>query len=58
MTDMIAGLAALTRMAAPRREAAFQHFHDRFKSDPLVIDKWMGLQAMSPRPDTVRACAR
>ena len=53
MTDMIAGLASLSRMASAKREAAFQHFHDKFKSDPLVIDKWMGLQAMSPLPDTI-----
>ena len=53
MTDMISGLAALSRMASPRRDAAFAHFHDRFKDDPLVLDKWMGLQAYSPLPDTV-----
>ncbi len=53
MTDMIAGLAALTRMESPLRDKAFTHFHDRFKSDPLVLDKWMGLQAGSPLPDTV-----
>ncbi|MGA7674637.1 MAG: aminopeptidase N [Rhizomicrobium sp.] len=53
MTDMIAGLAALSRMASPLADEAFVHFHDRFAKDPLVIDKWMGLQAGSPRPDTV-----
>ena len=53
MTDMTAGLAALARTANPRREKAFAHFHDRFRADPLVLDKWMGLQAMSPQPDTV-----
>jgi aminopeptidase N len=52
MTDAIAGLAALTRMASPRADAAFAHFHDRFANDPLVLDKWMGLQAGSPRADT------
>jgi aminopeptidase N len=52
MTEMTAGLAALARMANPRRDAAFAHFHDRFQADPLVLDKWMGLQAMSPRRDT------
>jgi aminopeptidase N len=52
MTDMIAGLAALTRMASPKRDAAFANFHDRFKGDPLVLDKWMGLQAGSCLPDT------
>jgi aminopeptidase N len=53
MTDMVAGLGALSRVASPRRDAAFAHFHDRFKSDALVLDKWMGLQAYSPLPDTV-----
>ena len=53
MTDMIAGLAALTRVASPKRQAAFAHFHDRFKANPLVLDKWMALQAGSSLPDTV-----
>ncbi len=55
MTDMIAGLGALTRMESPLRDAAFIHFFDRFKDDPLVLDKWMSLQAGSPLPDTVTA---
>jgi aminopeptidase N len=55
MTDMIAGLAALTRMESPLRDAAFTHFYDRFRNDPLVLDKWMGLQAGSPLPETVTA---
>ncbi len=53
MTDMIAGLAALTRMDSALSDAAFAHFHDRFADDPLVLDKWMGLQASSPLPGTV-----
>jgi len=53
MTDMIAGLAALTRMESPLRDAAFTHFYDRFKNDPLVLDKWMSLQASSPLSETV-----
>jgi aminopeptidase N len=53
MTDMIAGLAALTRMESPLRDTAFTHFYDRFKNDPLVLDKWMSLQASSPLPETV-----
>ncbi|HEV7959781.1 MAG TPA: aminopeptidase N [Rhizomicrobium sp.] len=57
MTDMIAGLAALTRMGSPLRERAFTHFHDRFRRDPLVLDKWMGLQAGSPLPETAMAVA-
>ncbi len=53
MTDTIAGLAALSRMPSAKRDAAFAHFHDRFKADPLVLDKWMSLQALSCLPDTV-----
>ena len=55
MTDIIAGLAALTRMVSPLRDNAFTHFHDRFKNDPLVLDKWMSLQAGSPLPETITA---
>jgi len=55
MTDMIAGLAALTRMESPRRDAAFAHFQARFKNDALVLDKWMGLQAGSCLPGTAAA---
>jgi aminopeptidase N len=55
MTDMIVGLAALTRMESSRRDAAFTHFHDRFRSDLLVMDKWMSLQAGSALPETVLA---
>ena len=55
MTDMMVGLAALTRMDSPRTRDAFTHFHDRFKSDPLVMDKWMSLQAGSPLPETAMA---
>nr|ACN58920.1 membrane alanine aminopeptidase N [uncultured bacterium BLR7] len=53
MTEMSAGLSALARMTSPKRDAAFLHFHDRFKDNPLVLDKWMGMQAMSPSEDTV-----
>ncbi len=55
MTDGIAGLAALSRMESPRRQAAFDHFHDRFKTDLLVLDKWMSLQAGSCLPGTAAA---
>src|SRR5262249_48250662 len=47
------GLGALSRMESDKRQAAFDAFHDHFKSDPLVLDKWMSLQAMAPTPDTL-----
>ena len=54
MTDMIAGLGGSHAHGfGAQRDAAFAHFHDRFANDPLVLDKWMGLQAGSPLPGTV-----
>ena len=55
MTDMIAGLGALTRMNSTRRDHALAHFHDRFRSDALVLDKWFSLQAGSSLPGTAQA---
>jgi aminopeptidase N len=55
MTDMIAGLAALSRINSARRDMAFAHFHDRFRNDPLVLDKWLSLQAGSCLPGTAKA---
>jgi aminopeptidase N len=53
MTDMIAALGALSRMNSAKRDAAFAHFYDRFRQNPLVLDKWLALQASSPLPGTV-----
>ncbi len=61
MTDMVAGLAALSRNESEKRKAAFIHFHDSFPNNPLVLDKWLSLQAGSPLPgtlDRVRRAAR
>jgi aminopeptidase N len=54
MTEAIAGLAALSRMNSALRDGAFAHFHDRFRTDALVLDKWFALQAGSPLPGTVQ----
>ncbi|MEX6723263.1 aminopeptidase N [Parapedomonas caeni] len=53
MTDCIAGLTALASSHAPPRQQAFDHFYVTWKDDPLVIDKWFTLQALSYRPDTL-----
>jgi aminopeptidase N len=53
MTDMIAALGALGRMNSAKRDGAFAHFYDRFRNNPLVLDKWLALQAGSPLPGTV-----
>ncbi|MCA1941897.1 MAG: aminopeptidase N C-terminal domain-containing protein, partial [Caenispirillum bisanense] len=53
MTDAMAALRVLNDLDVPERAEALDHFHDRFKGDPLVLDKWFSLQAMSQRPDTL-----
>ena len=45
MTDRLGALAALLDADAPLAEAALARFHELFKSDPLVVDKWFVLQS-------------
>jgi aminopeptidase N len=53
MTDVLAGLAAMSSSEAPERSEALADFHARWRHDDLVLDKWFGLQAMSARPSTM-----
>jgi aminopeptidase N len=53
MTDRLAALTALANSQAVERDEALAHFYARYKSDPLVIDKWFSLQATSVRRDTL-----
>jgi aminopeptidase N len=48
MTDSIAGLGALMLMNGPDFKAALSNFYQRWKNEPLVIDKWFALQARDP----------
>lgn len=58
MTDRMAALSALIDReddgrAGDERAVALAAFHDRFKDNAVVIDKWLSLQAASARPDTL-----
>jgi aminopeptidase N len=53
MTDRQGGLGVLVSLEAPERQAALDTFYDRFRDDPLVLDKWFALQASAQRADTV-----
>ena len=48
MTDRIAALATLNATAAPERIPALAAFRERYTSDPLVLDKWLALEATAP----------
>jgi aminopeptidase N len=53
MTDRIAALATLSHHQVPERQAALADFYRRYEGDPLIIDKWFGLQAAIPEADTL-----
>ncbi len=48
MTDAIGGLAALTLIGGELYEKALADFYERWKDEPLVIDKWFAVQARDP----------
>ncbi len=48
MTDRLAALAIAVTADLPDAEAMLSDFHDRFADDPLVIDKWLMVQATAP----------
>ncbi|WP_428247068.1 aminopeptidase N [Ferrovibrio sp.] len=53
MTDRMAALRILIDLDVPERMQALAAFHDRYKDDALVLDKWLSLQAISALPDTL-----
>jgi aminopeptidase N len=53
MTDAMGALQALMLIGGEAYEAALQVFYARWKSEPLVVDKWFAVQARAPRPETL-----
>jgi aminopeptidase N len=53
MTDRLAALETLSSHDRPERARAFDDFYRRYADDPLVIDKWFTLQAVTPEPGTL-----
>jgi aminopeptidase N len=53
MTDRMAALATLSLHEGSERERVLAEFYKRYAADALVIDKWFGLQAMTPKADTL-----
>ena len=51
MTDQITALAILSGKDIPERAEAVLSFYDQWKHDPLVIDKWFMVQAVTSHPD-------
>lgn len=55
MTERQAALATLAHGDSDERVAALDIFYQRYRDNPLVLDKWFQVQAWSMRSDTVDA---
>jgi aminopeptidase N len=53
MTDAMAALISLAGADCPERLPALEAFHARWKEEPLVVDKWLAVQAASRLPGTL-----
>ena len=53
MTDTVAALGCLCDHDGRDRQLALEAFYERWKHEPLAIDKWFGLQASSDLSDSV-----
>ncbi len=54
MTDQLGALAPLANCEGPERTEALAAFYDRWRDEPLVVDKWLTLQATSRLPGRIR----
>jgi aminopeptidase N len=52
MTEAMAALVSLANCDCPEREAALAFFYEKWRDEPLVIDKWFSVQASSRLPET------
>jgi len=53
MTEQFAALTALANSAAQQGASALDAFYDRWKDEPLIVDKWLAVQAGSRLPGTL-----
>ncbi len=57
MTDCIAALASLVNLDHDVRQEVLDDFYSKWVGNPLVLDKWFTLQALSVLPDTLKSVA-
>jgi aminopeptidase N len=58
MTDEMGAMHVLALLDVPERRVALNEFHARHRSDHLLIDKWLALEAMGPFLSTVGSVER
>jgi aminopeptidase N len=54
MTDRMAALALLVESDHPERERLIEAFHEQWKSDSLVLNKWFRVQASADRDGVLK----
>ena len=50
MTDTMAALTALVNHESGQTQIALDRFYDKWSEEPLVVDKWLAVQAASSLP--------
>ncbi|MGH8629787.1 MAG: aminopeptidase N, partial [Burkholderiales bacterium] len=58
MTDAMAALSALANTECEERQPALERFYAKWKDEPLVVDKWLAVQASSRLPHTLETVER
>ncbi|HEX2824878.1 MAG TPA: aminopeptidase N [Burkholderiales bacterium] len=58
MTDSVAALAVLADFPCGERDKALDAFYTQWKNEPLVLDKWLRVQAFSRLPGTLSEVKR
>ncbi len=58
MSDAMAALYALANSDCPERVVALEKFYAKWKHEPLVVDKWLAVQATSRLPGTLTEVER
>ncbi len=53
MTDRLAALQALVATDSGERDRALDRFYQDWQSEPLIVNKWLSVQATSPVADTL-----
>lgn len=53
MTDKMGALSALNVASSSERETLYNDFYQQWKKDPLVVNKWLSLQALSELPNAL-----
>ena len=53
MTDAMAALSVLGNLDCPERAPALAAFYEKWEREPLVVDKWLAVQAASRLPATL-----